>query len=86
MRCAELNPRGMMSGRADKDSSDTSDSESLSPIKYGRKFTTKQQAVLTAHYNTGMKGVGEAHASRILQAAREAGLKIEQVKVKNRAS
>ena len=81
MCCAELNPRGVMSGRADKDSSDTSDSESLSPIKYGRKFTTKQQAVLTAHHNTGMKDVGEAHALRTLQAAREAGFKIEQVKV-----
>ena len=45
------------------------------------KFTAKQKAVLTAHYKTGMRGVGEAHSARISQAAKEAGLKIDQVKV-----
>ena len=46
-----------------------------------KKFTSKRQAVLSAFYNTGMKGVGEVYSSRISQAAREAGLKIDQVKV-----
>ena len=46
-----------------------------------KKFSSKQQAVLSAFYNTGMKGVGEVYSGRILQAAKEAGLKIDQVKV-----
>ena len=40
-----------------------------------------QRAVLSAYYKMGMKGVGETYSSRIAQAAREVGLKTDQVKV-----
>ena len=47
-------------------SEEDSDRELLVSSPKRRKFTTKQ---FSAHYTTGMKGVGEAYSSRILQAA-----------------
>ena len=46
-----------------------------------RRFTPKQKAILSAHFNAGMRGVGELYASRIDCVAREAGLQVDQVKV-----
>ena len=46
-----------------------------------RRFTVRQKAILGAHYNAGMKGVGELYSTRIASAAREAGLQVDQVKV-----
>ena len=74
------------SGMSSEDELRSSDNESLGEPPFRstaskKKFTSKQQAVLSAFYNTGMKGVGEVYSSRIFQAAREAGLKIDQVKV-----
>lgn len=47
----------------------------------GKKFSAQQTATLTAYYNNGMKGVGEAHAHFICRAAKEAKLNESQVKV-----
>ena len=46
-----------------------------------KRFTDKQKAILSAHFNAGMRGVGELYSSRIDSAAREAGLQVDQVKV-----
>ena len=46
-----------------------------------KRFTDKQKAILSAHFNAGMRGVGELYSSRVQSAAREAGLQIDQVKV-----
>ena len=45
------------------------------------RFTTRQKAILAAHYNCGMMGVGELYSTRIASAAREARLEVDQVKV-----
>ena len=46
-----------------------------------RRFTARQKAILCAHYNASMKGVGELYSRRMASAAREAGLEVDQVKV-----
>ena len=64
--------------------SSESDSESVKRVKpkgSSGRFTVRQKAILSAHYNAGMKGVGELYSSRIISAARETGLQECQVKV-----
>ena len=58
-------------------SEEESDREQPSLLCFGKRrtFTTKQQAVLMAHYKTGMQGVWEEYSLRVVQAAREAGPK-----------
>ena len=46
-----------------------------------KKFSATQTAILTAHYNVGMKGVGKAYTRLICRAAKEANLNEVQVKV-----
>ena len=57
------------SGMSSEDEVRSGDNESLgeppfqSAATSKKKFTSKQQAVLSAFYNTGMKGVGEVYSS-----------------------
>ena len=75
------------SGSSDSEGEHLSHTNALITSKVtGKRFTTKQRAVLSAYYKTGMKGVGELYSSRIAQAAEEAGLQTDQVKVKPRPS
>ena len=83
---AETLRQNFSSSNGLSDSSSDSESESELPsdttaTTNSKRFSAKQRAVLCAYYKTGMKGVGELHSSRIAIAAREAGLKTDQVKV-----
>lgn len=48
---------------------------SLSSSGKRGKFTVKQKAVLTAHYKTGMRGVGETHSARYLRQLKKLALR-----------
>ena len=65
------------SGMSSEDELRSSDNESLGEPPFRstataskKKFTSKPATLLSAFYNTGMKGVGEVYSSRISQAAR----------------
>ena len=46
------------------------------------KFTTKQVAVLQAHYKKGMVGTGKADLHLVMSAAKKSKLSCKQVKVR----
>ena len=46
-----------------------------------KKISDAERDVLVKHYNAGMTSISEAFTSKIAEAANEAGISIERVKV-----